>query len=68
MIESDLKAMSRGTLTGAMDLEQVKRARERMQVVADEMPACTQEPPIPIRIFVLAGLLIGALIWATELM
>jgi hypothetical protein len=62
--EQDRIAMSRGTLTAGIDLAQVAEARKAMAQIADALP----EPAaptvlLPWRTAVLAGLLVGALVW-----
>lgn len=56
-------ALCRGTLTG-IDLEQVRAARERLVALQCNIPAPAEEaPPVPMRTYLLAGLLIGAIVW-----
>ncbi|NDD45646.1 MAG: hypothetical protein EBZ24_09605 [Synechococcaceae bacterium WB9_4xB_025] len=62
--EADRLAMSRGTMTSGIDLAQIAEARRAMAELADSMP----EPAapavlLPWRTAVLAGMLVGALVW-----
>ena len=55
-------ALCRGTLTG-IDIEQVRAARERLVALQCTIPAPVEAPPVPMRTYLLAGLLIGAIVW-----
>jgi len=62
--EADRLAMRRGTMTSGIDLAQIAEARRAMAELADSMP----EPAapavlLPWRTAVLAGMLVGALVW-----
>lgn len=61
MSEADRLALSRGTLSGCVDVAQVQAARERLQ----ELERATRPQPIdwPLRVYLLAGLLAGCLVW-----
>lgn len=65
MSDSDRAAMCRGTLTSGIDLEQVKAAREALAAMRVSMPAPAPvvEPAVSWRVCMLAGALIGALVW-----
>ncbi len=65
--DQDRTAMQRGTMTAGIDLAQVARAREAMAVLACSMPE--PAPPatlLPWRTAVLAGLLVGAIVWVVS--
>jgi len=66
MSEEARAALCRGTLTG-IDIEQVRAARERLVALQCTIPAPTpvEAPPVPMRTYLLAGLLIGAIVWLT---
>tara|TARA_B100001094_G_C18184700_1_gene803003 strand:- start:863 stop:1072 length:210 start_codon:yes stop_codon:yes gene_type:complete len=62
--DKDRIAMRRGTMTAGMDLAQVAQAREAMAALACSIP--DPAPPVallPWRTAVLAGLLVGSLVW-----
>ena len=66
MSEADRAAMARGTLTAGIDLAQVAAAREALAAVREAMPEpAPQDAEAPIRVStcILAGLLIGAIVW-----
>ena len=66
--ESDRAAMQRGTMTAGIDLAQVARAREAMAQIAESIPEPAQpDTLLPWRTAVLAGLLVGALVWVISL-
>ena len=64
MSEEARAALCRGTLTG-IDIEQVRAARERLVALQCNIPAPApaEAPPVPMRTSLLAGLLIGAIVW-----
>ncbi len=61
MSESDRLALSRGTLSGCVDVAQVRAARDRLQ----QLELATRPEPVdwPLRVYLLAGLLVGSLVW-----
>ena len=67
MSETDRAAMARGTLTAGIDLAQVAEARKKLAAMREAMPEplvvepCTNEWRL--HTFVLAGLLIGSVVW-----
>lgn len=66
MSEADRAALARGTLTSGIDLAQVEAAREALAAVRAAMPEpAPQDAEAPIRVStcILAGLLIGAVVW-----
>ena len=67
MREADRAAMARGTLTAGIDLAQVAEARRQLVAMREAMPEpLVVEPCVHdwrLRPYVLAGLLIGSLVW-----
>tara|TARA_Y100000592_G_scaffold95451_1_gene161971 strand:- start:90 stop:302 length:213 start_codon:yes stop_codon:yes gene_type:complete len=66
MSEADRLAMSRGTMTSGIDLAQVAEARKRLAEMREAMPEPTVCPPSTnwrMSTYVLAGALIGAIVW-----
>jgi hypothetical protein len=66
MSEADRAALARGTLTSGIDLAQVAAAREALAAVREAMPEPAPqnaEAPIRVSTCILAGLLIGAVVW-----
>ena len=66
MSEADRAALARGTLTSGIDLAQVAAAREALAAMREAMPEpAAQKAKAPIRVStcILAGLLIGAVVW-----
>ena len=64
MSDADRLAMSRGTMTSGIDLARVAEARKAMAAIADSMPEPAAPPVLlPWRPAVLAGALVGALVW-----
>lgn len=62
--DADRLAMSRGTMTSGIDLAQVAEARKAMAQIADSIPEPAAPPVLlPWRTAVLAGMLVGALVW-----
>ena len=66
MSEAERAALARGTLTAGIDLAQVAAAREALAAVREAMPEPAPqnaEAPIWVSTCILAGLLIGAVVW-----
>jgi hypothetical protein len=69
MIDHNRPAICRGTLTSGIDLEQVAAARQALAAMRETMPAptpATEPELVSWRACVLAGLLIGALVWVVR--
>jgi len=69
MTDTERPAICRGTMTSGIDLEQVAAARQALAAMRETMPAPTPaaEPAaVSWRTCVLAGLLIGALVWVVR--
>ena len=64
MGECDRAAMSRGTMTAGIDLEQVRAARDALAALREDIPdPAPAAEPVRVSTMILAGLLIGALVW-----
>ena len=64
MSEAERLALSRGTLTSGIDLAQVQAARHALERLAEDMPIpAAPAEPVRWRTLILAGALIGALVW-----
>lgn len=64
MSEADRAAMARGTLTSGIDLEQVAAARAALASMREDMAQpCTEPAPVSWRTCILAGAVIGAVVW-----
>ena len=67
MREADRTAMARGALTAGIDLAQVAEARRQLVAMREAMPEPLVVEPCAhdwrLRTYVLAGLLIGSLVW-----
>jgi hypothetical protein len=70
MNEVDRSALCRGALTGSIDLEQVRQARERLAALQEDIPEPPYNPPAPVlassqtwKACALAGIVTGIIIW-----